>query len=105
MDRLANQVMESGGHAVFSSLSTDSRLLASALQEYLLVTIYYVVVTLIPVTILLLLIPLFLVVVLVAVVDGFNRRYAAAYESSFLYHHVIRFVKPAFYVSCVVYLS
>lgn len=66
-------------------------------------------VTLIRVTILVLSIPLFLMVVLVAVVDGLGRRdlrrYCTAFESSFVYHHAKRFVKPAFYVPCMVYLS
>ncbi|EJL91397.1 replicative DNA helicase [Pantoea sp. GM01] len=67
------------------------------------------VVTLIRVTFLVLSIPLFLMAVLVAVVDGLGRRdlrrYGAANESSFVYHHAKRFVRPAFYVPCMVYLS
>jgi integrating conjugative element membrane protein (TIGR03747 family) len=31
--------------------------------------------------------------------------YGAGYESSFLYHHAKRFVKPAVYIPCVLYLS
>jgi len=100
--------MESGGNAVATGLSAGSRWLASVLQEYLLAKVYVAVVTLIRVTILVLSIPLFLMVV-VAVVDGLGRRdlrrYGAAYESSFIYHHAKRFVKPAFYVPCMVYLS
>jgi len=96
-------------NAVAAGLSTGSRWLASALQEYLLVTVYVAFVTLIRVMILVLSIPLFLMVVLVSVVDGLRRRdlrrYGAAYESSFVYHHAKRFVKPAFYVPCMVYLS
>ncbi|WP_422616040.1 TIGR03747 family integrating conjugative element membrane protein [Pantoea nemavictus] len=67
------------------------------------------VVTLIRVTFLVLSIPLFLMAVLVAVVDGLGRRdlrrYGAACESSFVYHHAKRFVRPAFYVPYMVYLS
>ena len=104
-----NQTMERGGNAVAAGLNAGSRWLASALQEYLLATVYVAVVTLIRVTILVLSIPLFLMVVLVAIVDGLGRRdlrrYGAAYESSFVYHHAKRFVKPAFYVPCMVYLS
>jgi len=104
-----NQAMESGGNKVAAGLSAGSRWLASALQEYLLAMVYVAVVTLIRVTILVLSVPLFLMVVLVAVVDGLGRRdlrrYGAVYESSFVYHHAKRFVKPAFYVPRMVYLS
>lgn len=51
-------------------------------------------------TILVLSMPLFVMVLLVGMVEGFNRRdlrrYGAGYESSFVYHHAKRFVKPAF---------
>lgn len=60
-------------------------------------------------TILVLSIPLFLIVVLVAMVDALGRRdlrhYDAAYEFIFVYHHLKRLVKPAFFVTCMVNLS
>ncbi len=60
-------------------------------------------------TILVLSMPLFVMVLLVGMVEGFNRRdlrrYGAGYESSFVYHHAKRFVKPAFFVPCMIYLS
>uniref|UniRef100_UPI000C0472EA TIGR03747 family integrating conjugative element membrane protein n=1 Tax=Xenorhabdus budapestensis TaxID=290110 RepID=UPI000C0472EA len=59
--------------------------------------------------ILMLSVPLFVMVVLVALVDGLGRRdlrrYGAGYESSFVYHHAKRGIKPACIVPCVLYLS
>ena len=52
---------------------------------------------------------LFVVVSLVAVVEGLGRRdlrrYGAAYESSFVYHHARKSIKPAIYIPCILYLS
>lgn len=79
------------------------------LHEYLLATVYVTGITLIRVTILLLSVPLFVMVVVVAIVEGLGRRdlrrYGAAYESSFVYHHARRLVKPALCVPCMLYLS
>lgn len=75
----------------------------------MLETVCVEVVTLIRVTILVLSIALILMVVLVVVVYGLGRRdlrrYGVAYESSFVYHHTKRCVKPAFFVPSMVYLS
>ncbi|MDE9488228.1 TIGR03747 family integrating conjugative element membrane protein, partial [Xenorhabdus bovienii] len=66
-------------------------------------------VTLIRLVILLLSVPLFVMVILVALVDGLGRRdlrrYGAGYESSFVYHHAKRGIKPACTIPCVLYLS
>ncbi|QOL13613.1 DUF4400 domain-containing protein [Dickeya dianthicola] len=47
--------------------------------------------------------------VLVTVVDSLGRlrseTHCAAYESSFVEHRTKRFVKPVFYVPCMVYIS
>lgn len=70
---------------------------------------YVTLVFLMRVTILVLSVPLFILVALVGIVDGMVRRdlrrYGAGYESSFLYHHAKRFVKPAVYIPCILYLS
>lgn len=48
-------------------------------------------------------------VAVTGIVDGPVRRdllrYGAGYESSFIYHHAKRFVKPAMYGPCMLYLS
>ncbi|CBJ82506.1 TIGR03747 family integrating conjugative element membrane protein [Xenorhabdus bovienii] len=79
------------------------------LQEYWLATVFITMVTLIRLVILLLYVPLFVMVILVALVDGLGRRdlrrYGAGYESSFVYHHAKRGIKPACTVPCVLYLS
>ncbi|PHM44457.1 TIGR03747 family integrating conjugative element membrane protein [Xenorhabdus szentirmaii] len=79
------------------------------LQEYCLATVFITMVTLTRIAILLLSVPLFVMVVIVALVDGLGRRdlrrYGAGYESSFVYHHVKRGIKPACTVPCVLYLS
>lgn len=73
--------------------------LLSVLSDYLLALVYVTVVFAVRVLILVLSIPLFVLVIIVAVIDGLCRRdlrrYGAGYESSFLYHHAKRFVKPA----------
>ncbi|QXX24809.1 TIGR03747 family integrating conjugative element membrane protein [Salmonella enterica subsp. salamae] len=83
--------------------------LLSALSDYLLALVYVTVVFAVRVLILVLSIPLFVLVIIVAVIDGLCRRdlrrYGAGYESSFLYHHAKRFVKPAVYLPCLLYLS
>ncbi|PHM28313.1 integrating conjugative element membrane protein [Xenorhabdus innexi] len=79
------------------------------LREYWLATVFITMVTLIRLTILLLSVPLFVMVVVVALVDGLGRRdlrrYGAGYESSFVYHHAKRGIKPACTVPCILYLS
>ncbi|MDC9606912.1 TIGR03747 family integrating conjugative element membrane protein [Xenorhabdus griffiniae] len=79
------------------------------LREYCLATVFITMVTLIRLAILVLSIPLFVMVILVALVDGLGRRdlrrYGAGYESSFVYHHAKRGIKPACTIPCVLYLS
>ncbi|HFO3041719.1 TIGR03747 family integrating conjugative element membrane protein [Klebsiella pneumoniae] len=61
------------------------------------------------VTIRVLSVPLFILVAIEEIADGMVRRdlrrYGAVYESSFLYHHAKRVVKPVAYIPCVLYLS
>ncbi|OCA52299.1 hypothetical protein Phpb_04654 [Photorhabdus namnaonensis] len=90
-------------------LSDWSVWLAESLRKYLLATVYVTITFIIRLTILVLSLPLFVIVIGVAVVEGLSRRdlrrYGAAYESSFVYHHAKWFVKPAFCVPCLLYLS
>ncbi|WP_219495311.1 TIGR03747 family integrating conjugative element membrane protein [Proteus terrae] len=78
-------------------------------EQYLLATFFVLQIVMMRVTILMLSIPLFILVIMVSIVDGLVRRdlrrYGAAYESSFLYHHAKRIIKPAIYIPCVLYLS
>jgi len=96
-------------NAVARELNSWSGWLAATLKEYLMATVYVTVITLVRVTILVLSIPLFILVVLVALTEGLGRRdirrYGAGYESSFVYHHAKRMVKPAVYIPCMLYLS
>ncbi|CDG22260.1 conserved hypothetical protein [Xenorhabdus poinarii G6] len=79
------------------------------LREYWLATVFITMGMLTRIAILLLSVPLFVMVVIVALVDGLGRRdlrrYGAGYESSFVYHHAKRGIKPACTVPCVLYLS
>jgi integrating conjugative element membrane protein (TIGR03747 family) len=83
--------------------------IARQLHEYLLMAMFVTGVTAIRVIILGLSAPLFVLVAMVAVVEGLSRRdlrrYGAAYESSFVYHHARRLVKPALCVPCMLYLA
>jgi integrating conjugative element membrane protein (TIGR03747 family) len=78
-------------------------------HEYLMATVWIIIITLTRLTILLLSLPLFVMVVLVALVEGLGRRdlrrYGAGYESSFVYHHAKKLVKPAAVVPTMLYLS
>lgn len=91
------------------NLNNWSGWLAGWLHEYLMATVWICVITLVRVTILVLSVPLFLMVVLVSLVEGLGRRdlrrYGAGYESSFVYHHAKKMVKPAIVVPMMLYLS
>ncbi|WP_241606181.1 TIGR03747 family integrating conjugative element membrane protein [Rosenbergiella epipactidis] len=97
------------GNGVMDELNTWGAWAVQVTYEYLMATMYVSLVFLMRVTILVLSVPLFILVAIVGVADGMVRRdlrrYGAAYESSFLYHHAKRLVKPAMYIPCVLYLS
>lgn len=84
------------GNGVTDELNAWSAWAVQIAYEYLMATMYVSLVFLMRVTI-------------VGIADGMVRRdlrrYGAAYESSFLYHHAKRVVKPAAYIPCVLYLS
>lgn len=105
----AYQAQSVSENAVARELNSWSGWLLSELRDYLLATVWVTLTFLIRVTILVLSVPLFVLVLLVAMVEGLGRRdlrrYGAGYESSFVYHHAKRFVKPAFIVPCMLYLS
>ncbi|MCX8967416.1 TIGR03747 family integrating conjugative element membrane protein [Erwinia psidii] len=96
-------------NAIARELNSWSGQLANSLRDYLLATVYVTVIAVVRVTILVLSIPLFILVILVALTEGLGRRdirrYGAGYESSFVYHHAKRMVKPAIYIPCMLYLS
>jgi len=83
--------------------------LTMTLWEYLQATVYVTVIFSIRVAILVLSVPLFIMVSAIGIVDGLVRRdlrrYGAGYESSFIYHHAKRYVKPAMYGPCMLYLA
>lgn len=83
--------------------------LTMTLWEYLQATVYVTVIFAIRVAILVLSVPLFIMVSAIGIVDGLVRRdlrrYGAGYESSFIYHHAKRYVKPAMYGPCMLYLA
>ncbi|AYA08451.1 TIGR03747 family integrating conjugative element membrane protein [Dickeya dianthicola] len=91
------------------TISRAGSWLARALWEYLQATVYVTVIFAIRVAILVLSVPLFIMVSVIGVVDGLVRRdlrrYGAGYESSFVYHHAKRYVKPAMYGPCMLYLA
>ena len=103
----ARQVRPQAGAA--QALNRMGSWLAMALWDYLQATVYVTVIFAIRVAILVLSIPLFVLVSITGIVDGLVRRdlrrYGAGYESSFVYHHAKRFVKPAMYGPCMLYLA
>lgn len=103
----ARQVRAQAGLA--QALNRVGGWLAMALWDYLQATVYVTVIFAIRVAILVLSIPLFVLVSITGIVDGLVRRdlrrYGAGYESSFVYHHAKRFVKPAMYGPCMLYLA
>ncbi|WP_449649091.1 TIGR03747 family integrating conjugative element membrane protein [Rahnella aceris] len=100
--------MHSQGGTV-ETLSRAGSWLARALWEYLQATVYVTIIFAIRVAILVLSVPLFIMVSVIGIVDGLVRRdlrrYGAGYESSFVYHHAKRYVKPAMYGPCMLYLA
>lgn len=98
-----------GGNGVTDELNAWCAWAVQIAYEYLMAMMYVSLVFLMRVTILVLSVPLFVLVAIVGIADGMVRRdlrrYGAAYESSFLYHHAKRVVKPAAYIPCVLYLS
>ncbi|ENK9863515.1 TIGR03747 family integrating conjugative element membrane protein [Salmonella enterica] len=92
-----------------AEISALGNWLVTHLRDFLQATVYITVVFVVRVSILVLSVPLFVMVVMVAVVEGLSRRdlrrYGAGYESSFLYHHAKRFIKPAVIYPCMLYLS
>lgn len=97
------------GNGVTDGINVGAIKAIQAGEQYLLATFFVLQIVMMRVTILVLSIPLFILVIIVSVVDGLVRRdlrrYGAAYESSFLYHHAKRIIKPAIYIPCVLYLS
>lgn len=83
--------------------------LISWLGEYLQATLWVTLIFFIRVMILFLSLPLFGLVIITGIVEGLVRRdlrrYGAGYESSFVYHHAKRFIKPALYGPCMLYLA
>lgn len=83
--------------------------LLTHLRDFLQATVYITVVFIVRVLILVLSVPLFVMVVMVAMVEGLSRRdlrrYGAGYESSFLYHHAKRFIRPSVIYPCMLYLA
>nr|WP_310615681.1 TIGR03747 family integrating conjugative element membrane protein [Pantoea cypripedii] len=97
-----------GNGSVYQPVTWISWLLGY-LHEYLMATVWITIITMIRLMILLLSLPLFVMVVLVALVEGLGRRdlrrYGAGYESSFVYHHAKKLVKPVAVVPTMLYLS
>lgn len=103
----ARSVHSQGG--TVETLSRAGSWLARALWEYLQATVYVTIIFAIRAAILVLSVPLFIMVSVIGIVDGLVRRdlrrYGAGYESSFVYHHAKRYVKPAMYGPCMLYLA
>ncbi|HEN3613543.1 TIGR03747 family integrating conjugative element membrane protein [Yersinia bercovieri] len=98
-----------GSQGAVETLNRVGSWLAMALWDYLQATVYVTVIFAIRVAILVLSVPLFIMVSITGIVDGLVRRdlrrYGAGYESSFVYHHAKRYVKPAMYGPCMLYLA
>ncbi|ECA1950167.1 TIGR03747 family integrating conjugative element membrane protein [Salmonella enterica subsp. enterica serovar Virchow] len=94
---------------LMAEMSAVTGWLLTHLGDFLQASVYITVVFAVRVAILALSVPLFVMVVMVAVVEGLSRRdlrrYGAGYESSFLYHHAKRFIRPSLVYPCMLYLS
>ncbi|WP_261641097.1 TIGR03747 family integrating conjugative element membrane protein [Erwinia mallotivora] len=97
------------GSGLIPALNGLGASLVSWLGVYLQATVWVTLIFFIRVMILFLSLPLFGLVILTGIVDGLVRRdlrrYGAGYESSFVYHHAKRFIKPALYGPCMLYLA
>ncbi|WP_354692054.1 TIGR03747 family integrating conjugative element membrane protein [Phytobacter sp. RSE-02] len=97
------------GQGLIPAITGVGTTLIRWLGEYLQATVWVTMIFLIRVLILFLSLPLFILVVITGVVEGLVRRdlrrYGAGYESSFVYHHAKRFIKPALYGPCMLYLA
>ncbi len=97
------------GNGVTDGLNTWRMQIAAAGYPYLIATVHVTQIFLMRVAILILSAPLFIMAAITGFTDGMVRRdlrrYGAASESSFLYHHAKRAVKPALYLPCILYLS
>ncbi|MFP3437855.1 TIGR03747 family integrating conjugative element membrane protein [Pantoea sp. SIMBA_133] len=97
------------GSGLIPALNGFGASLISRMGEYLQATLWVTLIFFIRVMILFLSIPLFGLVIITGIVEGLVRRdlrrYGAGYESSFVYHHAKRFVKPALYGPCMLYLA
>ncbi|HAU6733017.1 TPA: TIGR03747 family integrating conjugative element membrane protein [Salmonella enterica subsp. enterica serovar Elisabethville] len=107
-----SQGVTPGGYAntvLTQEISAAGQWLLTHLRDFLQATVYITVVFVVRVSILVLSVPLFVMVVMVAMVEGLSRRdlrrYGAGYESSFLYHHAKRFIRPSLIYPCMLYLS
>lgn len=96
-------------NGVTDGLNTWRMQIAEAGYPYLMATMHVTQTFLMRVAILILSAPLFVMTAITGFTDGMVRRdlrrYGAASESSFLYHHAKRAVKPALYIPCILYLS
>ena len=101
--------VEKSGNGVTDGLNAWRTQIAEVGYPYLMATVHVTQIFLMRVTILMLSVPLFIMAAVVGFTDGMVRRdlrrYGAASESSFLYHHGKRAVKPALYIPCILYLS
>ncbi len=97
------------GNGVTDGLNAWWTQIAEAGYPYLMATVHVTQIFLMRVAILILSAPLFIMAAITGFTDGMVRRdlrrYGAASESSFLYHHAKRAVKPALYLPCILYLS
>lgn len=97
------------GNGVTDGLNAWRMRATEAGYPYLMATVHVTQIFLMRVTILILPAPLFIMAAIVGFTDGMVRRdlrrYGAASESSFLYHHTKRAVKPALFIPCILYLS
>ncbi|MFP1915983.1 TIGR03747 family integrating conjugative element membrane protein [Lonsdalea quercina] len=97
------------GSGLIPALNGVGAFLVNWLGVYLQATVWVTLIFFIRVMILFLSLPLFALVAIMGVVDGLVRRdlrrYGAGYESSFVYHHAKRFIKPALYGPCMLYLA
>lgn len=97
------------GQGMIPAINSIGATLIRWLGEYLQATVWVTMIFFIRVLILFLSLPLFVLVVISGVVEGLVRRdlrrYGAGYESSFVYHHAKRFIKPALYGPCMLYLA
>lgn len=101
--------LASGSETNAGTLQRAGSNLYSLLRDYVLAAVNILMICILRVMVLLFTLPFFFLVAIAAATEGWMRRelrrFGAAYESSFIYHHARRLIKPLFLLPWLIYLN